>query len=131
MNPAIGATLIGTGADLLGSLFGYGAKKKAQDQFDMSIEDLQSLYGRPMFNTGAIQTANRAAMFPRMRELSNDVSKRYNIDQPRAKQYFMDRLFDTEAAQLPGMLEREGSMRSERDMRLKQFIAQLRGQQLG
>lgn len=131
MNPMIAAAGIETGSDLLGSLLGYGAKKKAQTLYDKSIADLEKELGRPIFNVGQIQSANRAAMFPRIKEQTREVGQRYNLDQPRVKQYLMDQLFNQEAQQLPGLLQRKGELESDRATRIRQAIAAYRAGQLG
>lgn len=130
MNPLIGGQLISTGTDLLGSLLGFGAKKKSQELFDLSIADLQKLIGKDVLNVGQIQGQNRAAMIPRGKELGTSMAKRFNMDQPRAQKYFLDQLFNEEAKMLPELTARNQELTSDRDSRIKQMIAQLRGSQL-
>jgi len=131
MNPLIGAGLIQTGTDLFGSLLGYGAKKEAQKKFDFSIADLEKMVGRPIFNIGKIESANRAALFPRVNELTRSVSRQHNLDQPRVKQYLLDKIFNMEAEQRPALIQREAELRSGRDERLRRAIAAFRASQLG
>ena len=83
----------------------------------------------PVLNTGKIQNANRAAMFPKAREFGNQMSKKFNMDQPRAQKYYTDRLFDFEAGQLPGLMERNQQLTSGRDTDIRSLIARLRAQQ--
>jgi hypothetical protein len=121
----------GTVLDMLGSLLGMGAKKKAQERFDLSVDDLQGMTGKPVMDIGAIQSANRAAMFPRIRDLTREVSARANLDQPRVSQYLTDKMFNMEAEQLPEQMQRNQLATSSRDVAIKQLIAQLRASQLG
>lgn len=131
LDPVIGAQIIRTGSDILGTLLGSGARKRAQREFDTSVDDLGSLAGQPLFDIGKITAANRQASFPRINELAKSTSKQFNFDQPRAQEFFLSRLFDLEATQLPGQLEREGTGRSRRDLDIRSMIARLRGSQLG
>jgi len=120
-----------TGLDLIGSLLGMGGKKKAQGLFDMSLAELEALQGKSVLDVGKIRTTNRAAMLPRAKELGDQMSRRFNMDQPRAQKYFTDQLFDEEAKQLPGLMERNQRATSLRDLDIRKALMRARASQLG
>lgn len=117
--------------DLFGSLLGQGGRKKAQQLFDMSIEELEALAGQPIANVGQIQNANRAAMFPRIKEYGDQMAKRFNMDQPRAQAHFKNQMFNEEARQLPGLMERTQRGTSLRDLEIRKAKMRGRSMQLG
>lgn len=125
----IGSSVIGAGMGLWGASMNEKARREALKRMDLSIAELEKLQGQPVTDIPALSAANRASMFPRIKELSDQTSRQFNFDQPRARKYFMDRVFDTEAMMLPGQKERNQRAMSMRDLEIRRAIVAARAQQ--
>jgi hypothetical protein len=135
IDPVTG-TLIGEGGgqflQLIGALLGQKGKKEAQNLFDLSLKELESMRGKPIFDVGQIEGAERAAEFPQQKREAARLSRLFpNLDQPRIQKSLADTGFDRRARVRGGRLERAQTGTSLQDLNINREAARLRALQLG
>ena len=135
INPVTGQLIAEGGRtllDLFGSLLSQGGRKEAQNLFDLSLKELEGLRGKPTFNVGQIEGAERAAEFSEQKAETSRLSRLFpNLDQPRIQKSLADTGFDRRARVRGGRLERAQTGTSLQDLTINRDLARLRGLQLG
>lgn len=107
MDPVTMAALINSGSDMLGSALGWFGNKGNVQRAQRAIGGIGA-GGAPTYNPDKIIMQNRAdLMGGQTQNMLSQVARRFNIDQPRARQYLLDMIFNQEASFRPYAEERK------------------------
>lgn len=122
MNPYLSTGLYAGGA-LLKALQGdpgASTRKAAKNR-------LTGMLGTDVLDVGKFSNMGRAAMMPRLGQMSNAYTKRFGLDSGKASQMMLGEYGNSELEMLARLMEQNARMKSSRDLSINSALLNYRG----